>query len=392
MKNLAVIFLLLTSFLGANAQLPIDSVLARVERNNPTLAAYRYSRDAAVIQHKTGLFPANPEIGFNYLQSNPQSLGNRTDMSIVQSFDFPSVYVHKGRISAHRIEQADIEYLHQKNAILHEAYITCLELIHYNTLRREYRERAQLAQRIANSYEAMLDQGEVSVIEYHKANANALNISLALSTIETERNSLLAKLAALNGGQTTEFTDTIFPLVQLAEHFDTWYSSAESRNPLLAYQEREVAIAENEIRLSKAQVLPTFQAGYMSEAIVGQTFRGVTLGVTIPLWESSHTVNHAKANAHAIQSTAEASKQQYRLHMQALHAKAISLQEALTSFETQIDGFNSHALLAKSFEAGEISLTQYLLELQFYYDSRDRLFELRQQLHTVIAELNRDIR
>jgi len=389
MKNILAICFLLTGCFSSIAQLPVDSVLAQVERNNPNLIAFRHHTEAAVAQQKTGLWPSNPVTGFNYLSSNPRSIGSRTDLSIVQSFEFPTVYFHKGKIADYRIEQAEIEFLLLKNNVIYEAYMTCLELIYQNMRLQEHKERARVAQQIADSYRSMFDQGEVSVLDFHKASSNAVNAALNLAAIETERNSLLAKLTALNGGQIVLFTDTIFPVVVFDENFDAWFSAIENNNPMLAWQAKEVAIAENQIQLRKAQLLPNFHTGYMSETVAGQKFQGVTLGMSIPLWEGLNTVSHARKNAFATQTMAEAANHQYRLQMQALHAKAMSMQLTLITFESQMNVYNNRSFLIKSFEAGEISLTQFLLELQFYYQSSDRLLELRYMANSVMAELCR---
>ena len=66
MRNIYIILILMLSVSTAYSQIDADSVLAEIERNNTTLAAYRKNADADKMGNKTGLLPDNPEMEFNY--------------------------------------------------------------------------------------------------------------------------------------------------------------------------------------------------------------------------------------------------------------------------------------------------------------------------------------
>lgn len=127
MKQIFILALSILSF-QTLAQTPVDSVLAMVERNNTTLPAYRKSADAMKIGNRTGLFPVNPEVEFNYLWGTPSATGDRTDFSVRQSFDFPSAYTFRNRISDLKNEQAELEYQKHRRDILLQARLLCVQL------------------------------------------------------------------------------------------------------------------------------------------------------------------------------------------------------------------------------------------------------------------------
>ena len=129
-----------------------DIVLAGVEKNNTTLIALRKSADAERIGNKTGIYLTNPEFSFNYLWGSPESIGNRKDISLLQSFDFPSAYVYRNQISELRNAQAELEYERQHKSIMTQARLICNGLIYHNTLMNELRRRIVNAQKIADSY------------------------------------------------------------------------------------------------------------------------------------------------------------------------------------------------------------------------------------------------
>ena len=105
--NLVSIILFSISIYGQNN---IDSIITEVEKNNTTLSALNKSAESDKIENKTGIQLQNPEIGLNYLWGSPSENGTRTDISISQTFDFPTSYRYKKQISKIRNEQINVEY------------------------------------------------------------------------------------------------------------------------------------------------------------------------------------------------------------------------------------------------------------------------------------------
>jgi outer membrane protein, heavy metal efflux system len=50
-------------------------------------------------------------------------------------------------------------------------------------------------------------------------------------------------------------------------------------------------IGQQMVEVSKALNLPKFETGYHYQAMLGQRFNGLHLGLTIPLWENKNKVN-----------------------------------------------------------------------------------------------------
>ncbi len=135
MKNLLITFMIiLTCAVTSYTQISIDKVLNDIENNNSTLKSVSKKIDVDKIGNKIGIFLQNPEIGFNYLWGSPSLIGNRTDISVNQSFDFPTAYKYKKEISDIKNSQVDFEYLNYRKDLLLESRLICLELIHINAL------------------------------------------------------------------------------------------------------------------------------------------------------------------------------------------------------------------------------------------------------------------
>jgi outer membrane protein TolC len=388
MKKIIIALICIIAFqISLSAQSTIDSVLAQIERNNTTLGALQKRAEADKIGNKTGNYLQNPEIEFNYLWGNDVT-GNRTDFKATQAFDFPTAYSYKNQISDIKNEQVELEYQKQRKELLLKARLVCYDLIYTNALKAELSKRIRHAQSIADAYKSKFDIGETNILEYNKAQLNLLNLSNEMEVLTIEQEALQAELTRLNGGVPISFSENEFQVAVLPTDFEQWYMQAEQSNPLLNWLKKEVELTQKQVSLNKALSMPKFQAGYMSESVVGQEFKGVTVGLSIPLWENKNTVKYAKANARASENTASDNKLQLYSHLKVLHTKAISLQNNVSDYKMKLATFNNTELLQKAFDKGEIALINYMLELSIYYESVNNLLKLERNLNKTIAELN----
>nr|NQU89143.1 TolC family protein [Bacteroidota bacterium] len=373
---------------GLFSQNRIDIILTEIEKNNTTLSALRNSADAEKIGNKTGIYLENPEFGFNYLWGNPSVVGNRIDFSITQTIDFPTAYKYKNQISDTRNEQVELEYEKQRRDLLLKTRLVCYDLVYTNALKSELSKRLIHAQRIANAYKSKYDIGETNILEYNKAQLNLLNTGKELESLEIEKAALLSELIRLNGGLLIEFSESEFQSAVIPVDFEKWYESAEQNNPLLAWLKQEIDISRKQAKLNRAMSLPKLQAGYMSEKIVGEHLQGVTVGLSIPLWENKNTVKHAAAHTIALQSIENDNKLQFYNRLKIFHAKAIALQISVNDYRMNLQAFNNSDLLEKALDKGEINLIEYILELSIYYESVNNLLDLERELNRTLAELN----
>jgi len=383
-RTVLILILLPFSLFSQNS---IDSVVAQVEKNNTTLLALRKQLDAQKLENKTGIYLKNPEVEFNYLWGTPSAIGNRTDINVKQSFDFPTAYSYKNQISDLRNQQADLEFQRQRKDILLETRLICIDLVYANAKKAIYEKRMFHAQSIANSSKAKFEKGETNILEYNKAQLNLLNTSKEAEANEIERNALLAELVRLNGGLPISLNDSNLLTSILPADFDQWYKQVEQDNPVLAWLKQEIVISQKQEKLNSAMSLPKFYAGYMSEKVVGEQFQGITAGISIPLWENKNTVKQAQAQTLALQSMEVDNMLQFYNQLKIQYAKAISLQKSVADYRSALQAYDNSELLKKALDKGEIDLTDYILELSLYYSSVNSLLQLEREMNQAIAKL-----
>lgn len=382
-----VIYILLSVLaISAQAQGSFDNVLKEIEMNNTTLKAYREKANADKIGNKTGINMANPEVEFGYLWGNPSGEGNRVDLNVTQSFDFPTAYRYKTQLSDGKNQQVDMIYDQQKVEILQQARLICVELVYQTKMNKILSDRLKQARELSDAYQKSFDQGNIDVLERNKTKLNLLNAEKALQINEVDLNLSKSELQRLNGGlDITEFnrySDFTFPL-----NFIEWFAIVKANNPSLRVAEQEVALSRKQEQLTRALNLPKITAGYASERVSGTTFQGVSVGVSIPLWEGKNTVKHQKAQTVALQMQHEDSELQFRNTLKNQYDKAKKLSLLLKEYEDALSVTSSQDLLKMALDKGQLSLINYLLELSVYYETVDKYLETERDYQLAVAEL-----
>ena len=382
--SIVAVWLVTLSASGQDIYLP---VLQQIEQNSTTLNALKEQLEAQKIGNKTGLTPANPEVECGYLWGSPAVNGNRKDVSLQQTFDFPTAYVHRGKLSDLQNNSAACQYASERMDLMLSAKKVCIELVYYNALRQIYARQLGNAAKIASAQEKMNKTGETNRLEYNKAMINYANMENEVRRIDIERQRLQAELTALNGGQPIPFDVSEYQSSVLPENFDTWFAEAEAGMPALQYLRSEIEVSKRKIQLSRADALPKLSLGYMGEFVPGQDFQGVTFGISIPLWENKNRIKQAKAEARASESMAEDAKVKYYNHLNNLFSQVKQLQVSVRGYADALKNNANDELLNKAYSLGEISLMDYLLEMEYYYIAYDKLLQTERDLELALAEL-----
>ncbi len=388
MKKIVINLLAIVAAVPLFAQNNIGTVLSAIEENNTTLKALRETADAQKLENRTGIYPANPEVGFNYLWGKPGEIGNRTDISVTQSFDIPTLLGMRGRVANEQNSLVDLQYRADRMSILLEAKQYCIDLIYYNALRRELDVRLGHAEIIAEGYRSRMESGDANRLEYNKVQLNLSMVQGEMSRIEVERNALLAQLKRLNGGIDVVLDDYRYENISLPLHFDDWFGGVAEKNPALEYARQEIAVGKKQLSLNRAASLPTFSAGYMSEKVVGQRFQGVTVGMSIPLWENKNRGRQSRASVRAAESREIDSRKQLYNQLQILYSRTAGLCLTAERYRQSLEEVNSTDLLKKALDAGEISLLDYILEMGLYYDTINLTLEAERDYQKAFAELS----
>jgi len=371
----------------AAAQQTIDAVLQQIERNNTTLEALRKQTEADKLQNKTGITLPDPEVSFDYLWGDPSSIGNRKDFGVTQSFDIATIAGSRRRVADAQNGLLDVEYRAGRMAVLLEAKQTCIQLIYYNALKAELEQRLAHAQAVADFYDRQLADGNANRLEVNKARLSLSAAQGELRRNEVERTNLLAELQRLNGGEPIVFEQAAYAQPVLPQDFETWYDEAAAANPVLAYARQNVELKRREMKLGKLTGLPQISAGYMSELVPESNFRGITLGLSVPLWSNRNRVKQAKAAVVAAELQQKDATVQFYERLRNQYGRTLGLQRTAGEYRKALAELDNTQLLRKALDAGEISLLDYIVELGLYYTTVDEALAAERDYELALTEL-----
>lgn len=391
MKRKFLVFLiasiLISGFNNLYPQSKLEQILADVSQNNKSIKANKQYWETKKIEFQTGLYPNNPIVGYGNFPGTTSSIGTKQTFQINQSFNFPTAYIHQKRLADQRIEQADNYQRIFAQEVLLEAKKLYLELIYLNKLNIELLKRKDAANSLYEASNQKLLSGDGSQLEVNKAKLTLINFQNRLRINENQLNTVGEKLKLLNGGIAISINDTTFPEVVIKE-LDQILTESNEQNPVLKKYQADNEIGISNLKLSKSLYLPDFKVGYGSETDeLNQSFRGIQFGISIPLWENSKTINHAKEKIILSDYLRESYLNEINSQITQLYQKTTTLKLNMEELKSAMDDHNSIPLLDKSLELGQISLIDYLLEIRYFYEIYDNYLSLEKEYYQILTEL-----
>lgn len=377
----------LTSGYKSIAQEGRDPLLLSVEKNNRDIQANSKYWEAKRTEYKTGLTPYDPQVEYDFLFGSPAGAGNQKDFSVTQRMDFPSAYKRKKELSGQQIAQTALEEQVFRQDILLKAKLLGLQVIYLNKKDAELNRRLSGTTKLVDDYQKKLEKGDVIILDVNKAKLQLLNIQQEVSLNDNERQVALTKIAALNGGILVTINDTIYPPLPAIPAFEMLDSMIESNDPIIKVYEQEKRIWERQIALQRAMNLPKIEAGYHSQGILGQNYRGIHAGISIPLWENKNKLNSAKANLSYASSAAESHVVEHRMENKQYYDQLDVRVKLLKEYRELLSTLNNTVLLNKALSLGQITIIQYFYDESFYFNAYDKYLQAEWEYQQAVARL-----
>lgn len=388
-NKLLIVCLTVAMSVPGFAQENAGTVLSQIEKNNTALQALRKRTEADQYGYKAERALDAPEVGFNYLWSSPADVGTRKDISVTQSIDVAALAGARGKLADSRTELSAIQYNIERQKILLEAKQLYIRIVYCNAVNAELSSRIARSEQIEAAYRDMQARGETDMIEVNKAHLAYLSQKNALSRNLVERESLLSELQGLNGGEPVEVNASVISTDEvLPADFGAWYAEASQQIPELAYMKKNVDVNAAEARTAKMANYPSLTAGYMAELVKGSNFRGLTLGLSIPIWSVRSKVRQANASCEAAKLEERDAVTKTYNSFKALYDRAKGLQEISAELSSSLAvSTEAMALTEHKLKAGDISLIDNIMELSLYYSLADEVLATSCDYALALAEL-----
>ena len=353
----------------------IDTLFSLVLQHNPTLRAAAELREASILEARTGNTPADPTVELGYLSGFPEAIGTRLDFRVSQEFDFPTAYFQKARARDIRAQEAELVYALTRQEVLAIAKELWIKRMSLEELQSMYRARLETAEQLKEHYRRMLDAGEVGKLSFSQVNLQLTSLRSDLEEVRAEINVNEEALIEITGGNLEGVVYTSLPpseIPSMDELITAW-----AAGPEIQMHAREVELRGQLNKLAVSQSLPSFSAGYYSESVIDERFRGIHVGISIPLWENANQVKHSRARLSQAEAEQYAFRRRQQMELAQQMEKWNGLEKRITELQQALDEVNDQELLSFALEVGEISLSEYIFASEYYFQNLCKLIEYK---------------
>lgn len=376
------IFTLLVSFcISAQSQTSMNYIFSQIEQNNIGLQYMRQATLAGKTGNKTINNLKNPSFSYSHKYRDEQ-------ISVSQSFDFPTAYYYRSQVNKLKGKQLDILFDSYRRELLLTAKLTCLNIIFLNQQNEVLQTRHQNAIDLAALYQERVNEGKSNPLEKNKIDLERINTEANLKTIEAELLSARSQLQTLNGGIPLEFdllayTDTTLDL-NLSEARQAFLSSDYK----LIAQHLTTEINRKEITVTRSNSLPDIEIGIKKNILYDHT-PGYSVGLSLPIFENRNKLKMAKLNLTASRLQGESMARELESESDQLVIQYNSLKESLIQFRRLFRTQNNLDIINKYIHNENMTMIDYFVELNSYYASLQTLLELENQFQIVSAKLQK---
>lgn len=364
-----------------------DTLVRTVLIHNRALAAANEQYQVSALRAGTGNTPPDPRVEFGYMYGKPAEMGNRIDFSVTQEIDFPTAYVHRSRTRDLEVSQAALNLTLVRQGLLYEAIRLWIERVYLNGLEWMLEERMELARQLIDQSAQSVSLGETGRLALSQSNLQANALRGELEGVKADIRSNEAALAEVTGGIGMNVPDTLLPASRPIDP-DT-LMTAYREGPTMQFFSMEVERREQMKNLATSMRLPKITTGYYSESVAAEQFRGIMVGISVPLWEHANQIDLARSEIRFAEADAERASLQLEKEVLQKIEQWKSLDRIIREMEAALSLVNDIELLKLAWEGGEISLAEYMMGTDLYFRNLQSLHTYKKERLLLEAELRR---
>jgi len=384
-KFIKLILFLSVSIVGFGQS--FDSFMQNVEQNNPALIALHKWLEAEETKVKTGIYPDNPAISYNYLWGNPVAIGNQQELEVSQSFKLPGYYTSKADVQKLNFRQMQALAEKEKREIMHSARVAWLSLARLKRQEDLSNSRSKDAEKLVAIMREGFEAGEITKPAFDKAIIYSLGNQTEGQKIRSEIEVQTLYLLQLNGNILLEGLTFDYPSGWEVPALDELLGNLAENSPELLMVQIGAQNAENEVKHQFMSGLPSFEAGYKSETILDQKLQGFHAGISIPLWQNRNNLTHAKLHAEWSKASQLQHESELRVQVSALYHELMSFK---TSYEQMKLILGEPGILKNNLEllrTGHITFIEYLLETNLIREAENQFLQTEFAYYELLSKL-----
>jgi outer membrane protein, heavy metal efflux system len=385
MKKVFFIFIVLTQTVFAQSNL--QNVLGSIGKHNLDILINKKQVEWKTSLYNTDRFLPNPFIEYDYLPGSPPGAGIQKDFTITQEFDYPSVYSLKKQLYHQHSTLLNVEQQIFFQETMLQAKLLLLEKIWLNKKISFLRNRINQSRDLVEQYEKKMLLGEATILDVNKAKVHLYQISKESALLGVENRALVNQIMEMNGGNNISFNDTIYPHTEVVPRFNVLDSLIEAEDLTNHIYENEINILNNQINLQKALNLPKMQIGYHSQSILNQSYKGIHVGISIPVFENKNKLTAARLNLQYENYRHDKHRLEHKIKNRELYDNLLVQKQIMNDYTKLINSLNTDHLLEKSLRLGEITINEFMKERDAVNALYDDYLMAELEYHKTMARL-----
>ena len=388
MKQLFIFTATILACMGMRAQeTGIDSVLRQIEANNKELQANAQLISSQKLESRTENNLPDPTLSYAHLWDSKNSDETVGEMVVSQSFDFPTLYITRGKMNRLKTGALDAQAATMRQQILLQAKEVCLDIIMLQHQQELLDARLKNAEELAAMYAKRLATGDANALETNKINLELLNVRTEASLNETALRNKQQELNTLNGNIPVVFEENQYPAIPFPTDYQILKSEVMATDRTLMALGNESLVARKQIAVNKSQWLPKLELGYRRNTETGVPFNGVVVGFSFPLFENRNKVKIAKAQALNIDLQKDNATLQVESELAQLYREAKTLHASMEEYSKTFQSQQDLSLLKQALTGGQISMIEYFVEVSVIYQSHQNYLQLENQYQKAMARI-----
>ncbi|MBA3970577.1 MAG: TolC family protein [Bacteroidetes bacterium] len=382
------LFLIIPFICFCQKQLTEDEALSLALKNSAMLNASSLEVDQYKQLQKTAYNFSNPEIMMESPTGEFQTLG------VMQSFDFPTVYVKQHQLQKQQTLMAETGKKMTENDIRYQVRSLYLSVQYQELIYKQYKIQDSIYAQIKASALRQFDAGQIDYLVKTMAETQAGEIHNQYIQTETELLVLKSQLQIVTG---LKESVTAVEMKRLSQAVNIATVKADTvaiqNNPTLLYFKQQEVLGKKKLSLERNRFLPGFTFGYLNQAgrdtPMDLRFRA---GINIPLWFWQYTgsISAAKTGVKIAEQKAIGQQQALSVEMQKAQGDYLKFNQSLTYYETsglkQTDEILSAA--KRFFESGQQDYITYLRNMNEAYLIKLRYAETLKNYNQSVININ----
>ena len=365
-----------------------EEAINRALNKSPLLNASTLQVKQRIQLKGTSFNLANPAVTLESPSGEFMTIG------VLQSFEFPSVYVKQGQLAKQQTVLAEKGKIITEAEVKQTVKTAYLNLQFANQVLHQLKKQDSIYFSIADAASRQFTAGQIDFVAKTFASTQYGEVHNQYMQAQIDAQIALAQLQLYTGITdsitTASFSkgSTSFLIADL-----TTDSATLVRTPFIQYYTQTQSVAKKSLQLEKNKALPGFSFGYMNQGLKNTEIPlRLRAGINIPIWfwQYSASIKAAKTNLQITQQNTLAQQQSLNAKIQQAKGDAIKFQTSLAYYENtglkQADDLITSS--GRMFSAGQTDYIAYLRTLSDAYNIQIKYLETLRAFNQSIINTN----